>query len=137
MSNLVEKSLIVGFGVFSLIVLLSVVNPFFDLFFQNYQDDNATLENYNNLIEKIDAGVYYVIANPKNEHYDVIEFPDYMNISISRNEIRYDYKINDKIVSKYKSYSINFFDIIYEEYPPQDYNLLVYFELELLKILIY
>ena len=60
-----------------------------------------------------------------------------MNISISRNEIRYDYKINDNIVSKCKSYSINIFDTIYEEYSPHDYNLMIYFELELLKILIY
>ena len=137
MSNIVEKSLIVGFGVFSLIILLSVLNPFFNLFIQNYQDNNLTLENYNNLIEKIDAGVYYIMANPKKEHRDLIEFPPYMNISISKNEIRYKYKIDDRIVSKCKSYSINFFDIIYEGYIPQDYDLLIYFELELLKVLIY
>ena len=136
MSNLVEKSLIVGFGVFSLIVLLSVINPFLNLFLQNYQDETVSLENYNNIIEKIDAGVYYIIANPQNDHHDVIEFPAYMNISISRNEIIYHYKIDDRIVTKCKSYSINFFDAIYEEYPPHNYDLLIHFELELLKVLI-
>jgi len=137
MSNLIEKSLIVGFGVFSLIILLSVINPFLNLFLQNYQDGNVTLENFNTLIDKIDSGVYYIMANPKSEHHNTIEFPAYMNISISRNEIRYDCKINDNIITKFKLYSINFFDIIYEEYPPQNYNLLIQFELELLKILIY
>lgn len=137
MSSIVEKTLIVGFGLFILVILLSIVNPFINLFLQSYQNDKENLEIYNKTIDEIDAGIYYVLANPKNEYFNIISFPACMNISILRNEIIYSYKIDEKIISKHKLYSINFFKIVYKDYPPQNYSLRVYIELELLKISIY
>ena len=134
MSNLIEKSLLVGFGVFTLIIFLSIITPFLNVSLKNYLDDKKTLENYNNFIDLIDTGVYYVIANPKNEFRELIDFPPFMNISISKNEIQYDFKIDTSIVSKQKIYSINFVNVEYKDYPSQKYNLKVYFELELLKV---
>jgi hypothetical protein len=135
MSNLVEKSLIIGFGVFSLIIFLSIIAPFLNVSLKNYINDEKTLESYNNFIEKVDAGVYYVIANPNNEFSELIDFPSYMNISISENEISYYFKLDSNIVSKHNSYSKNFFNAEYKDYPSQKYSLKIYFELELLKVL--
>lgn len=135
MSNLIEKSLIIGFGVFSLIIFLSVITPFLNVSLKNYLDDKKTIENYNDFIEKVDTGIYYIIANPKNEFHELIDFPPSMNISISKNEISYHFKIDTTIVSKQKLYSINFFDVEYKNYPSQKYSLQIYFELELLNVL--
>lgn len=135
MSNLIEKSLIVGFGVFSLIIFLSVITPFLNVSLKNYLDDKKTIENYNDFIEKIDTGIYYIIANPKNEFHELIDFPPFMNISISKNEISYHFIIDTTVVSKHQSYSKNFFDVEYKNYPSQKYSLQIYFESELLKVL--
>jgi hypothetical protein len=135
MSNLVEKSLIIGFGVFSLIIFLSVITPFLNVSLKNYIDDKKTLQNYNDFIERVDKGIYYVIANPKNEYRELIDFPASMNISISENEISYYFKLDNDIISKHKSYSKNFFDVEYNDYPSQEYSLQIFFELELLKVL--
>ena len=135
MSNLIEKSLIIGFGIFSLIIFLSLIAPFLNISLKNYLDDKKTIENYNDFIDKVNTGVSYVIANPRNEFRELIDFPSFMNISISKNEIRYNFKIDSNIVSKHSLYSINFFNVEYKDYPSQNYRLQIYFELELLKVL--
>lgn len=136
MSNLVEKSLIVGFGVFSLIIFLSVITPLLNTSLKNYNDDKKVIENYYDLIDRVDVGIYYVIANPRNEFHELIDFPPFLNISIFKNEISYDFRIDTSIFSKHRLYSINFFSVEYKEYPSQEYILQVHFELELLKVLL-
>ena len=135
MSNLVEKSLIIGFGVFSLIIFLSVITPLLNISLKNYLDDKKTIENYNDFVDKVDAGICYVIANPRDEFQELIDFPPFLNISIFKNEISYNFKIDSDIISKHKLYSINFFSAEYKEYISQEYSLQIYFELEFLKVI--
>ena len=135
MSNLVEKSLIIGFGIFSLIIFLSVISPLLNVSFKNYLDDKKAIENYDDFIDKVDAGICYVIANPRNESRELINFPPFLNISIFKNEISYYFKIDTNIVSKHKLYPINFFNAEYKNYPSQEYSLQIYFELEFLKVI--
>ena len=107
MTNLIEKSLIIGFGIFTLIIFLSIIIPFI----QKIEDINESESESNDFllfIEKVDNSINYVILHPDKIREDNLQVPDNINITINQNYIRYDYFENDENVNKILDYPVQF-----------------------------
>jgi hypothetical protein len=134
MTSLIEKALLIGFGLFTLILFFSIIQPFFNETMKFYNDDKLIIEKYENFINEVDLAVHYILANPEEIYLKDIEFPDFLNMSIQGNIIVYKYVIRESVMIVTKSYSTNFHATIFEELPPDIYTLGMYFDSGLLKI---
>lgn len=94
MTNLIEKILIIGFGIFLLISFLTIINPFIDLFarYDFYQEKyEKTIDNIN----LIDSSIRYSINQNRSYCQEISIYQD-LNISIEKIQIKYEFFINKK-----------------------------------------
>ena len=77
MTNLLEKALLTGFGIFILLIFVSLINPFMI----SISEFNSTIKNdvekYNNFFNEVDTAILFVIENPDVIYLDVIEYEEY------------------------------------------------------------
>jgi len=93
-TNLIEKILIIGFGIFLLISFLTIINPFIDLFarYDFYQEKyEKTIDNIN----LIDSSIRYSINQNRSYCQEISIYQD-LNISIEKIQIKYEFFINKK-----------------------------------------
>ncbi|MHA1126218.1 MAG: hypothetical protein ACTSRT_09345 [Promethearchaeota archaeon] len=132
---MVEKSMLIGFGLFTLIVFLSIIQPFFGALLKFYDEDKQYLENIENFIEEIDCAIIYSISNPEEVYEKGIIFPRDLNITISGNEVKYNYLINNNMYSNSKRYGSIFHTALYHNITSTQYILQVFFESNYVRIL--
>ena len=132
---MVEKSMLIGFGLFTLIVFLSIIQPFFGELLKFYDEDKRYLENIENFIEEIDWAIIYTISNPEEVYEKELYFPRDLNITISGNEVEYNYLINSNMYSNSKMYGSIFHTVLYHNTPSIQYVLQVFFESNYVRIL--
>ena len=135
MTNMVEKSMLIGFGLFTLIVFLSIIQPFFGELLKFYDEDKQYLENIENFIEDIDCAIIYTISNPEEVYEKELLFPRDLNITISGNEVEYNYLINSNVYSNSKNYGTIFHTVFYHNTNSTQYILHVFFESNYVRIL--
>jgi len=122
MTNLLEKSLLTGFGIFVLIIFLGIVIPFFSQledYKRNIKDD---LDIYQHFIDEIDKGVQFIIDNPDELYSRDIDYPDHLNITFNDIYIEFYFLIENQVYSKIKKYDEGFCEYIYN-LPPMRYKL--------------
>ncbi len=132
---MVEKSMLIGFGLFTLILFLSIIQPFLAEIMQFYDEDKQNLENIENFIEEIDNAIIYIISNPEEIYQKELLYPRDLNITISGNEVEYNYLINSNVYSNSKNYGILFHDVFYHYNTSKQYILQVFFESNYIRIL--
>lgn len=135
MANMVEKSMLIGFGLFTLIVFLSIIQPFLGELLKFYDEDKQNLENIVNFIEEIDSAIIYIISNPEEVYEKELLFPRDLNITISGNEVGYNYLINNNVYSNSKKYGTIFHSVFYHYTTSTQYILQVFFESNYVRIL--
>ena len=136
MSNLLEKSLLVGFGIFTLIIFASVIFPFINQITEYNEDRREALEEYLEFIDEIDDSIKYVINNPSQVYIKNIFYPDKIDIKIQESSIEYTYHLGETINSKTEEYYAHFFECEYINNPPGIYELNVSYQSSLIKIII-
>ena len=100
MTNLLEKALITGFGIFILTIFISMINPFImqvSEFNNTIKDD---IEIYENFFFDVDTGIKFVIENPNATYIKNIEYPRNLNVILTGFYCKYEYVIGNK--SNYK-----------------------------------
>lgn len=125
MTNLIEKSLITGFGIFALILFLILITPFFQEL-ENYnenEDNDEDLEDFKIFINKIDVVIKYFIEHPGSEIFEEIEYPKNINITFINNYAKFDFIIDNKIQNKILSYNDQFLQKYYNNMTPKTYKL--------------
>jgi hypothetical protein len=75
MTNLLEKALLTGFGVFILIIFISLINPFILSISEFNSSIKNDVEKYNNFFNEVDTAILFVIANPEVNYLNIIEYP--------------------------------------------------------------
>ncbi len=100
MTNLVEKVLLIGFGILMIFSFFSIINPLIITFNESneYQKD---FEKIIINIEQIDKGINYVANNNDTYFSNIFIFE---NLKISINQFRVDYIFlldGIKIITKY------------------------------------
>ena len=75
MTNLIEKSLLLGFGIFTLAIFSSIVIPFMGKIADFNQNERNELETFIIFTNEIDQGIYYVIHNQNESYLKEIDYP--------------------------------------------------------------
>ncbi|MFW9829756.1 MAG: hypothetical protein ACFFEY_19435, partial [Candidatus Thorarchaeota archaeon] len=98
MTNLVEKTLLLGFGLFTLTLFASIIIPFMGEIASFNQNDKNDLELCFLLIDEIDRGINYLEINPEGIYLEVIEYPPRLNVSFYENIIKYEFNIDNHLI---------------------------------------
>ena len=97
MTNLLEKALLTGFGIFILIIFVSLINPFI----MSISEFNNTIKNdvekYNNLFNEVDTAINFVIKNPDIIYVNEIEYPGNLNMTLTENYVKYNFLIENEM----------------------------------------
>ena len=134
MSNLLEKSLLIGFGIFTLIIFASIIVPFINQITEYNKDRREELQNYLDFIEKIDSSIKSVINDPSQVYTRTILYPEKINITIQEYSIEYKFLLGDTFNSKTEDYSQPFYQCEYLNFPSMSYDLNVSIKSSFIKI---
>ncbi|MFW9894867.1 MAG: hypothetical protein ACFFD7_03600 [Candidatus Thorarchaeota archaeon] len=129
MTNLLEKALLLGFSIFLLTVFSTILIPYLNEFAEFNKRENKELDNYMNLINKIDDAVLYVIENPKDNFIQDIEYPGNLNITFIDVFFISEFLIGGILYSKTLSYNTSFNTCYYYNISPESYLLNVSYSL--------
>lgn len=123
MTNLIEKTLLIGFGIFTLTIFSSILIPFFGRLTEfNYIEKNK-LESYMIIIDEINQGVDYVVYNTDEMYLKKIDYPNNLNITFSDHIAKYEFIIEDKICYKILEYNETFYNCKFHKILPKAYLL--------------
>ena len=107
MTNLLEKSLLIAFGLFTLMIFISIIIPYFleiknsDLSSENNSND------FNDFINEIDNAINYVIKNPEEISLLEINSNEDLNITCMENQVFFYCKtIEETRIINYDKYFI-------------------------------
>ncbi len=123
MTNLLEKSLLIGFGILILTIFSSLIAPFLGKLVEFNKNENDELESYLLFITEIDLAIIYVTQNPDELYLKKIEYPSNLNISFYDHFAEYEFMIEKKIVSKIFIYNETFANSFFHEIPSKTYLL--------------
>ena len=135
MTNLLEKSLITGFGIFALILFLILIAPFFQEI-EEYKEksEKDDLDDYSNFVNKVNSAINYFINNHEEEYIEKIEYPDDINVTFTGNYAIFDFLIDGKVYSKTLKYDDQFIQKSYCDIPSKTYELIITLNSSLLSI---
>lgn len=113
MTNLLEKALLTGFGIFVLTIFLSMINPFII----QISEFNGTTENdiiaYENFFNEVDIAIKFIIENPDAIYLREIDYPKNLNVTFNDFYVKYDFLIESKLNYKIYEYNKPFINYFY------------------------
>jgi len=134
MSNLLEKSLLTGFGIFVLILFFTYINPFIMQFFEVNNLYTDEIRPYLMLIDKIDEGVYFVLNDKDQSYLETINYPDNLNITLNQHFIKYEFLINSDLNYRIYEYEVIFSPYNYILLSPKEYFLNISLKQDLIDV---
>ncbi|MFX1574416.1 MAG: hypothetical protein ACFFB0_16875 [Promethearchaeota archaeon] len=123
MTNLLEKSLLLGFGIFTLTIFFSLVIPFLDHLSEFNKSNNNDLEPYLFFIDEIDKAVQFIIQNPDEDYLREVYYPCKTNLTINEYYIIFDFIIKNEIYNKVLVYNTSFYKKSFKNIPSKLYLL--------------
>ncbi len=127
MTNLLEKSLITGFGIFVLIIFIILIAPFFNQIEEYKEDDKEDIDNYIDFVERLDNAILSVIENPDNTYKDTIHCYETLDLLIEGNQIKIYFKLEDDHYYKILEYNCYFCNYTYDTFASEVYSLEILF----------
>ncbi len=134
MTNLIEKSLLLGFGIFTFTIFSSIIIPFLGTIAEFNQNGRNELETYIYFINEIDQGINYVIQNQDEVYLKEIDYPPNLNISFQNNIAIYDFFIGNQLCVKIKEYNNLFVSKDFLQFPSGKYLLNISQNLSLIQV---
>jgi len=134
MTNLIEKALIIGFGIFITSLFLSISMPFLEKFVNYNGSIDDDLNDYLKLINEVDKGILYIIENPNSFYQKEIYYPDNLNITIENKYANFQYKFQGEISDITLKYNTPLKACKFDDILPNSYLYKVYYEFSLIKI---
>ncbi|MBY9019766.1 MAG: hypothetical protein KGD67_01825 [Candidatus Lokiarchaeota archaeon] len=102
MTNLLEKALLTGFGLFILVIFISLINPFIISISEFNSTIKKDVNNYNIFFNEVDTAILFVIENPDVTYLNEIEYPRNLNVTLTEDYVKYHFLIENEI--QYKIY---------------------------------
>ena len=127
MTNLLEKSLITGFGIVVLIIFIILIAPFYNQIEEFKEDDEEDIDNYLNFIEQLDNAILAVIKNPNIQYKNKIHCYETLDLIIERNQIKIYFKLEDDQYYKILEYNSYFCNYTYDTLASKVYSLEILF----------
>ncbi len=125
MTNLLEKALIVGFGVFILTIFISMINPFImqvSEFNSTIKDD---IELYEDFFFDVDTGIKFIIENPNATYVKNIEYPRNLDVILTDFYCKYEYVLGNQNNYKIFEYIKPFINHSYVNLSANSYTLII------------
>ncbi len=123
MTNLLEKSLLLGFSIFLLTVFSVILIPFLDELTKYSENEKGELEIYMEFLDEINEAVLLVIQNPEKSYLQDILYPSNINLTFFDAYILSEFLIGGKIYNKVLSYNASFHNCFYRSLPSLTYVL--------------
>lgn len=123
MTNLLEKALLLGFGIFLLTIFSSLLFPFLDELSEFNKKKENNLDSYMAFIDEVDHAVLFIIDNPEKSYFKNVRYPINFNTSFLDFFVIYEFLIENDLYSKVSSYNTSFSKRIFHGIPPQMYLL--------------
>ena len=123
MTNLLEKALITGFGIFILTIFLSFINPFVMEISKFNDNINIDIAKYDDFFFEVDTGIKFIIENRNATYIKSIEYPNNLNITLTDFYCKYEYVIGNEKYYKIIEYVKPFIDRSYINLPANNYIL--------------
>lgn len=123
MTNLIEKSLLLGFGIFTITIFSTILIPFLGSIVEYNQKEKDSLESYMIFINEVDLGIIYVNQHPKEVYIKEVDYPNNLNISFYDRFAKYEFFLENKICVRYIEYNMTFINSYFHGIPPQIYLL--------------
>lgn len=123
MTNILEKALITGFGIFTLMIFVSFTAPFIMVLIDFNINENDDLQSYINIIDEIDTGINYIIQNPDLDFLKTIDYPNNLNMTFVDNFAKFNFKIEERVQKQIIEYPKFFITKFFENLPSQIYLL--------------
>jgi len=123
MTNLLEKSLLLGFSIFLLTVFSSILIPFLDDITEFNNQEKNSLETYTDFLDEINDAILYIINNPEESYLKDIQYPSNLNLTFIDSFIISEFIIRSIIYNKIFSYNSSFSNCFFHGVPPKTYIL--------------
>ena len=127
MTNLLEKSLITGFGILVLIIFIILIAPFFNQIEEFKEDDEEDIDNYMDFVERLDNAILSVVKNPDIPYEDDIQCYETLDLIIERNQIKIYFKLEDDNYYKILEYNRFFCNYTSDTLASEVYSLEILF----------
>jgi len=132
MTNLIEKSLLLGFSIFLLTIFSSILIPFLNELNDYNISDEPDLDNYLDLFNEIDLAVCFIIDNPDKSYQNNVDYPKDLNITIFEYFVIFEFKFRAENISHILMYNVSFSNCFFHNLPPQMYLLNVSFSSQII-----
>ncbi len=123
MTNLIEKTLLIGFGIFTLTIFSSILIPFLGRLTEFNHIEKNELDAYMKIIEEINQGIDYVVENTDEIYLKKIQYPGNLNITFYNHIVKYEFIIEEKICYKILEYNETFINCNFHQILPKEYLL--------------
>ncbi|MFW9900289.1 MAG: hypothetical protein ACFFDY_03265 [Candidatus Thorarchaeota archaeon] len=123
MTNLIEKILLIGFGIFTLTIFSSILIPFIGRLTEFNFSERSKLEFYMITIDEINQGIEYIVQNRDEIYLKKIEYPDSLNITFYDQIAKFEFSVEGKLCYKIIEYKYTFITKIFHNILPQTYLL--------------
>lgn len=123
MSNLLEKALLTGFGIFLLTTFLSLLTPFLGIianFNNNKRDD---LYSYSRFIDEFDCAIQEVIIDPELNYFEEIEYPVNLNITLENTYAKFYFLLGGDLQVNILEFEVIFHPRLFQDISPNTYYL--------------
>ncbi|MFX0029775.1 MAG: hypothetical protein ACFE8B_11235 [Candidatus Hermodarchaeota archaeon] len=122
-TNLIEKSLLLGFSIFLLTIFSSILIPFLNVIHDFNKSDKPDLDSYQDFFDEMDLAVGFVINNPTKFYQNDIYYPKDLNTTIFNCFIVFEFQFRDDNFSHVLVYNVSFVNCYFHNFPPQVYLL--------------
>jgi len=123
MTNLLEKTLLLGFSIFLLTIFSSILIPFLDDITEFNMQEKNNLETYMDFLDEVNDAVLYIIDNPEESYLKDIQYPSNLNLTIFNTFIISEFIIGSNKYNKVLSYNDSFLNCFFHGVPPKTYIL--------------
>lgn len=123
MTNLLEKTLLLGFSIFLLTVFSAILIPFLNELTEYNEIEKNELQTYIAFLDEINEAVLYIIRNPEESYLQDIQYPSNLNLTFFDAYIISEFLIGSIIYGKTSSYNTSFHNSYFHNLPPQTYLL--------------
>jgi len=134
MTNLLEKALLTAFGIFILVIFISIIFPFWDQIIDYKGNLEHDYELYSNIINEFDQGILFINENPNEIYQKNIYYPEKLNISTDGFYIKYEYIVKNIPSYNIHQYDRQFLHVEFKDLPSQIYILQIFYQLDLIEI---
>lgn len=123
MTNLFEKSLITGFGIFVLIIFITFITPFYDEVEEFNEEEKDDIDNYMDFVEQLDNAILTVRENPGFIYNDDIQCYENLEVIIEEKQVKIYFKLDNHPYYKILEYDVYLCNYTYDYLVSEIYNL--------------